>query len=301
MYAIVAADRNWGIGRDGDQLCYIPADLKRFQALTTGHAVVLGRRTLSTFPGGRPLKGRRNLILSRNPDFAPEGAEVYPDLDSLLAQAPEDSCVIGGASVYAALAERGFFPVEELSTHYANGSRLSGHVSHKGVPGVEFSTGSLGHGLSVAAGMALGGKKDNADWRVYCVLGDGECDEGSVWEAALQAHQYKLDNLVAIIDHNRMQSLDFCENTLALEPFGDKWRAFGWNVIETDGNDVDAVEKALRQAQENRGSGRPTVVIAVTTKGKGVSFMENDILWHYRTPQGEEYDAALAELEAQRP
>ena len=205
------------------------------------------------------------------------------------------------ASVYAALAERGFFPVEELSTHYANGSRLSGHVSHKGVPGVEFSTGSLGHGLSVAAGMALGGKKDNADWRVYCVLGDGECDEGSVWEAALQAHQFKLDNLVAIIDHNRMQSLDFCENTLALEPFGDKWRAFGWNVIETDGNDVDAVEKALRQAQENRGSGRPTVVIAVTTKGKGVSFMENDILWHYRTPQGEEYDAALAELEAQRP
>ena len=173
-----------------------------------------------------------------------------------------------GASVYAALAERGFFPVEVLSTHYANGSRLSGHVSHKGVPGVEFSTGSLGHGLSVAAGMALGGKKDNADWRVYCVLGDGECDEGSVWEAAQQAHQYKLDNLVAIIDHNRMQSLDFCENTLALEPFGDKWRAFGWNVIETDGNDVDAVEKALRQAQENRGSGRPTVVIAVTTKGR---------------------------------
>ena len=112
-----------------------------------------------------------------------------------------------GASVYAALAERGFFPVEELSTHYANGSRLSGHVSHKGVPGVEFSTGSLGHGLSVAAGMALGGKKDNADWRVYCVSGDGECDEGSVWEAALQAHQFKLDNLIAIIDHNRMQSL----------------------------------------------------------------------------------------------
>lgn len=201
-------------------------------------------------------------------------------------------CGTGGARL---------FPVEELSTHYANGSRLSGHVSHKGVPGVEFSTGSLGHGLSVAAGMALGGKKDNADWRVYCILGDGECDEGSVWEAALQAHQFKLDNLVAIIDHNRMQSLDFCENTLALEPFGDKWRAFGWNVIETDGNDVDAVEKALRQAQENRGSGRPTVVIAVTTKGKGVSFMENDILWHYRTPQGEEYDAALAELEAQRP
>ncbi len=206
-----------------------------------------------------------------------------------------------GASVYAALAERGFFPVEELSTHYANGSRLSGHVSHKGVPGVEFSTGSLGHGLSVAAGMALGGKKDQADWRVFCVMGDGECDEGSVWEAALQAHQYKLDNLIAVVDHNRMQSLDFCENTIALEPFTDKWRAFGWNVLQVDGHDVAALQAAFAQAKANRGTGKPTVIIAETTKGKGVSFMENDILWHYRTPQGEEYDAALKELEALRP
>ena len=206
-----------------------------------------------------------------------------------------------GASVYAALAERGFFPVEELSTHYANGSRLSGHVSHKGVPGVEFSTGSLGHGLSVAAGMALGGKKDRAEWRVFCVMGDGECDEGSVWEAALQAHQYQLDNLIAVVDHNRMQSLDFCENTIALEPFTDKWRAFGWNVMQVDGHDVDALQAAFAQAKANRGTGKPTVIIAETTKGKGVSFMENDILWHYRTPQGEEYDAALKELEALRP
>ncbi|MBE5797619.1 MAG: transketolase [Clostridiales bacterium] len=206
-----------------------------------------------------------------------------------------------GASVYAALAERGFFPVEELATHYANGSNLSGHVSHKGVPGVEFSTGSLGHGLSVAAGMALGAKKDQADWRVFCVLGDGECDEGSVWEAALQAHQYQLDNLIAVVDHNRMQSLDFCENTLALEPFGDKWRAFGWNVIGVDGHDTAALQAAFAQAKENRGTGRPTVILARTVKGKGVSFMENDILWHYRTPQGEEYEAALKELEAQRP
>ncbi len=206
-----------------------------------------------------------------------------------------------GASVYAALAERGFFPVEELSTHYANGSRLSGHVSHKGVPGVEFSTGSLGHGLCVAAGMALGGKKDQADWRVFCVMGDGECDEGSVWEAALQAHQYKLDNLITVVDHNRMQSLDFCENTIALEPFTDKWRAFGWNVLQVDGHDVAALQAAFAQAKANRGTGKPTVIIAETTKGKGVSFMENDILWHYRTPQGEEYDAALKELEALRP
>lgn len=206
-----------------------------------------------------------------------------------------------GAAVYAALAERGFFPVEELKTHYANGSRLSGHVSHKGVPGVEFSTGSLGHGLAVGAGMALGAKMDRAPWRTYVILGDGECDEGSVWEAALQAHQYGLDNLIAVVDHNRMQSLDFCEKTIALEPFADKWRDFGWQVQVVDGHDVAALQAAFAQAKGNLGGGKPSVIIAETTKGKGVSFMENDILWHYRTPQGEEYDAALKELEAQRP
>lgn len=220
----------------------------------------------------------------------------WPDRDRLILSKGH-----AGAAVYAALAERGFFPVEELSTHYADGSRLSGHVSHKGVPGVEFSTGSLGHGLAVAAGMALSGHMAEKPWTVYAVLGDGECDEGAVWEAALQAHQYRLDNLIAVIDHNRMQSLDYCENTLALEPFADKWRAFGWHAIEVDGHDTDALEKAFAEAKAQRGSGRPTVIIAVTTKGKGVSFMENDILWHYRTPQGEEYDAALRELEAQRP
>ena len=206
-----------------------------------------------------------------------------------------------GAAVYAALAERGFFPVEELSTHYGNGSRLSGHVSHKGIPGVEFSTGSLGHGLAVAAGMAMGAKLDKAPWRTYAVLGDGECDEGSVWEAALQAAQFKLDNLIAVVDHNHMQSLDFCEKTLALEPFADKWQDFGWNTLVVDGHDVAALQAAFAQAKENLGSGKPTVIIAETVKGKGVSFMENDILWHYRTPQGEEYQAALKELEAQRP
>ena len=206
-----------------------------------------------------------------------------------------------GAAVYAALAERGFFDVEELKTHYANGSRLSGHVSHKGIPGVEFSTGSLGHGLAVASGMALAAKLDSKQHRVYCILGDGECDEGEVWEAALIAHQFKLDHLIAVIDHNKMQSLDFCENTLALAPFADKWRSFGWNVLDVEGNDTDVLEPAFAQAKANAGSGKPTVVIANTIKGKGVSFMENNILWHYRTPQGEEYEAALKELEAQRP
>ena len=221
---------------------------------------------------------------------------AMPDRDRLILSKGH-----AGAAVYAALAERGFFPVEELKTHYANGSRLSGHVSHKGVPGVEFSTGSLGHGLAVGAGMALGAKMDRAPWRTYVILGDGECDEGSVWEAALQAHQYQLDNLIAVVDHNRMQSLDFCEKTIALEPFADKWRDFGWQVQVVDGHDVAALQAAFARAKNNLGGGKPSVIIAETTKGKGVSFMENDILWHYRTPQGEEYEAALKELEAQRP
>ena len=206
-----------------------------------------------------------------------------------------------GSAVYAALAETGFFPVEQLKTHYANGSILSGHVSHKGVPGVEVSTGSLGHGLGVGVGMALGAKMDGAQWRTYVVLGDGECDEGSVWEAALQAAQYKLDRLIAVIDYNHMQSLATVDETLRLEPFEQKWKDFGWNALSVDGHDTEALQKAFDWAKDNAGSRKPSVILAHTVKGKGVSFMENDILWHYRTPQGEEYDAALKELEAQRP
>ena len=141
-----------------------------------------------------------------------------------------------GAAVYAALAETGFFDIEELKTHYADGSRLSGHVSHKGVPGVEFSTGSLGHGLPVAAGMAYAAKMDNKTHKIFVVCGDGECDEGSMWEAALMANHFELDNLILTIDYNKMQSLDFCENTLKLHSLADKWKAFGWNVIDIDGH-----------------------------------------------------------------
>ena len=206
-----------------------------------------------------------------------------------------------GSAVYAALAETGFFPVEELKNHYANGSILSGHVSHKGIPGVEVSTGSLGHGLSIGAGMAMGARMNGEDWRTWVVLGDGECDEGSVWEAALQAAQFRLDRLIAVVDYNHMQSLFTVEKTLQLEPFEDKWRDFGWNAQSVDGHDVRALRAAFERAKGNAGNGKPSVVLAHTVKGKGVSFMENNILWHYRTPQGEEYEAALKELEAQRP
>lgn len=204
-----------------------------------------------------------------------------------------------GAAIYAALAESGFFDPAELKTHYQNGSRLSGHVSHY-VPGVDFSTGSLGHGLSAAAGMALTAKQDGRSNRVFVVLGDGECDEGSVWEAALFANHYRLDNLVAIVDHNHMQSLDYCEKTLELEDFAAKWRAFGWNAAELDGHDHDVLREALKNTANS--GGKPTVIIANTVKGKGVSFMESDILWHYRFPHdGWEYDGAVTELHASKP
>ena len=206
-----------------------------------------------------------------------------------------------GSAVYAALAETGFFPVEQLKTHYGNGSILSGHVSHKGVPGVEVSTGSLGHGLGIGTGMALGAKMDGKAWRTWVVLGDGECDEGSVWEAALQAAQFGLDRLCAVVDYNHMQSLFTVEKTLRLEPFEEKWKDFGWHAESVDGHDVRALRGAFERAMEQAGSGKPSVILAHTVKGKGVSFMENNILWHYRTPQGEEYEAALKELEAQRP
>lgn len=208
-----------------------------------------------------------------------------------------------GAAIYAALAESGFFPIEELKTHYANGSRLSGHVSHH-VPGVDFSTGSLGHGLSAAAGMAYAAKKDGKEYRVFAVLGDGECDEGSVWEAALFANHFRLNNLVAIIDHNHMQSMDFNENTLEIEQFSSKWESFGWNVLEVSGNIHENLKTAFNEAGKNNNKEphKPTVIIANTIKGYGVSFMQNDILWHYRFPHdGWEYDCAVNELFAKKP
>lgn len=202
-----------------------------------------------------------------------------------------------GAAIYAALAECGFFPVEELKSHYQNGSRLSGHVSHH-LPGVDFSTGSLGHGLSVGAGMALAAKQDKKGHRVFVVLGDGECNEGSVWEAAQFASFFQLSNLVALVDHNQMQSLDFCDRTLSVSPLAEKWRAFGWNVLEINGHD----HAAIREALSARSQDCPTAIVAHTVKGKGIPFMEQDILWHYRFPHnGWEYDGAVQALHEAMP
>src|SRR5512139_537699 len=198
-----------------------------------------------------------------------------------------------GACIYAALAERGYFPIADLAHHYQNGSNLSGHVTHKNVPGVELSTGSLGHGLGVGAGMALQLRRIGGSQRVYVVLSDGECDEGSNWEAAMFAAHYQLANLCAIIDYNKLQSLAPVAETMGLEPFADKWRAFGWSVIQANGHDHASLVTALGSA---KGANAPTCIIADTVKGRGVSFMENQVLWHYRSPQGEEFTAAMEEL-----
>jgi transketolase len=201
-----------------------------------------------------------------------------------------------GSAVYAALAERGFFDVLRLEQHYANGSALSGHVSHKGIPGVEISTGSLGHGLGIGCGMAYAARLANASNRVVVLLSDGECDEGSNWEAIHFAGHHRLGRLIAIVDYNGIQSLKKTEETLGLEPFAEKWRSFRWQVVEIDGHDHAALAEAL--SVDCRADGRPLCVLARTIKGKGVSFMENSVLWHYRTARGDELVAALKELDA---
>ena len=203
-----------------------------------------------------------------------------------------------GAACYAALAESGFFNVEYLKQHYKDGSILSGHVSHKGVPGVELSTGSLGHGLPVGVGMAYSGKLLDQIHRVFVLLSDGECDEGSNWEAFMFAGHYQLSNIVAIIDYNNLQSLASVEDTMGLFPLVDKLESFRWNVIEVDGHNHEDLIDALLPA--NRNLSKPTVIIAHTTKGKGVSFMENKVLWHYRSPQNDEYQNAIVEIEDQQ-
>jgi transketolase len=196
-------------------------------------------------------------------------------------------------ALYVALAKAGFFPAAELRTFCLPGSRLGGHPKIQEVPGVEASTGALGHGLSFGLGMALAGKMDSMDYRVYVILGDGECQEGSVWEAAMSAPQFKLDNLTAIIDHNKLQAMDRLENILSIAPLGEKWRSFGWHVENVDGHSTSSLKAAL----DADTSGRPKAIIANTVKGKGVSFMENVPLWHFRFPNDKELEILLRELD----
>lgn len=203
----------------------------------------------------------------------------------------------GCAALYAVLAEYGYFPLAELETYYRNGTRLAGHTMHN-VPGVELSAGSLGHGLPVATGIALAAKRDGKPHRAFCMLSDGECDEGSVWEPALFAPQHKLDNLVVLIDYNKIQSLGNVADVIDLAPLAEKWTAFGWGAREIDGHDIPAIQQAL--ADTPFIPGRPSCIVAHTVKGKGVSYMEHKLLWHYRAPRGQDLETALADLERTR-
>lgn len=196
-------------------------------------------------------------------------------------------------AVYAALAECGFFDPAELEHYGANHSVFMSHISHK-VSGVEFSTGSLGHGLPFGVGKALAAQKRGEDWRTFVLLSDGEWDEGSNWEACLFASHHRLDRLVAMVDYNKLQSLGSVEQTLSLEPFADKFRAFGWSVREVDGHDHAAILGALQSAPWE--AGKPSMLLAHTTKGRGVGFMEDQVQWHYRSPNDTQLAQALAEL-----
>ena len=202
----------------------------------------------------------------------------------------------GAAILYAVLAERGFVPASWLDEFCTDGGRLFGHVTSHGVPGVEVSSGSLGHGLPIGCGMALAARADARPSRVFVVLSDGEMDEGSTWEAVLFAAHHRLDNLVAIVDYNKIQSFGNTKDVLDLDPLADKWRAFRWEAREIDGHDHNAIAQAFADAPF--AAGRPSVLIAHTVKGKGVSFMENQLAWHYKTPDAAQLAQALAEIGA---
>jgi transketolase len=195
------------------------------------------------------------------------------------------------AAVYAILGTAGYFDVEWLDTYCHDGSKLGGHVTSHGVPGVEFSTGSLGHGLPLGVGTAIALQWRKASQNVFVICSDGEIDEGTTWESALLAAHHQLSNITLIIDRNRLQSLASTEDTLRLDPLDKKFEAFGWEALIVDGHDHERLASTLKQPQN-----RPRVVIANTTKGKGVSFMENSVLWHYRSPSAEERDLAIKEL-----
>ncbi|MGG7215140.1 transketolase [Clostridium nigeriense] len=196
--------------------------------------------------------------------------------------------------LYSVLARRGYFPVEELNTLRKIGSRLQGHPSMKCLPGVDMSTGSLGQGISSAVGMALAGKLDNKEYRVYTLLGDGELEEGQVWEAAMSAAHYKLDNLTAFVDFNGLQIDGDITKVMNPSPIDKKFEAFGWNVLVIDGHDIEEIQDAIEKAK--RFKGKPTVVVCNTVKGKGVSFMENQASWHGTAPSKEQCEQALAEI-----
>ena len=200
----------------------------------------------------------------------------------------------GAAALYATLSQRGFFPEKILDTYCQDGGKLPGHSTINCVPGVEVSTGSLGHGLPMGVGMAVAAKNDGKDYRIFVLMSDGECEEGSVWEAAMFAAHHKLDNLIGIIDYNKLQAFGRTNEIMALEPLKEKWSAFGWQVKEVNGHNFSEIEKSLSKIPFRKG--KPSLLIAHTIKGKGVSFMEDKLEWHYKNLTEADYKLVLKKL-----
>ena len=217
----------------------------------------------------------------------------WPDRDRFILSKGHASPVI-----YTALANRGYFDKAQYSSFRTVNGILQGHPDMRKTPGIDMTAGSLGHGLSAGIGMALSAKIDHKTFQTFVLLGDGECQEGLVWEAVLSAPAYGLDNLIAIVDVNRLQSCDLVCNTIPMEPFGIKWTAFGWNVVKIDGHNMLEILSALELAVRRKG--QPSVIMAHTTKGKGVSFMEDDNSWHQKAPSREQFEQAMAELEGKQ-
>ena len=274
----------------GNRFNLSAAELKEMAKKLRRHIITMTARAGSGHPGGSLsaadiITALYFKILRHNPENP-----QWPDRDRFILSKGHAAPIL-----YAALAETGYFPVAELSTLRRLDSRLQGHTDRNFTPGVEMSSGSLGMGLSFAIGVALAARLDSKNYRTFVLLSDGECEEGQTWEAALSAAHFKLDNITAIVDYNGIQLSGRIGDIMNLEPFIQKWQAFGWHTIDIDGHDLDKIFSACREAEKMKGN--PTVIIARTIKGKGVSFMENNVAFHGKAPTLEEAERALKELE----
>ena len=253
------------------------------------HAISMIHRAGSGHPGGSlsaaDILATLYFDIMRHDPERPD----WPDRDRLVLSKGH-----AAPALYAALAEAGYFPVDELLTLRQLGSRLQGHPSMRHLPGVDMSTGSLGQGLSAAVGMALGGKLDRKDHYVYVIIGDGETQEGNIWEAAMSAAHYKLDHLIAFLDRNRLQIDGRTSQVMSIAPVKEKWEAFGWNVVLVNGHDIAEIIRGVEEVK--RSEGKPSIIIAHTVKGKGVSFMEGSLNFHGKAPNDEQYEIAMREL-----
>jgi transketolase len=274
----------------GNRFSLSAVELKEMAKKLRRHVITMIAKAGSGHPGGSLsaadiITALYFKILRHNPDNP-----QWPDRDRFILSKGHAAPIL-----YAALAETGYFPVEELSTLRRLDSRLQGHTDRNFTPGVEMSAGSLGMGLSFAIGVALSCKLDSKNYRTYVLLSDGECEEGQTWEAALSADHFKLDNITAIVDYNGIQLSGRVCDIMNLEPFIQKWQAFGWHTIDIDGHNLNKIISACQEAGKMKG--KPTVIIARTIKGKGVSFMENNVAFHGKAPTLEEAEMALKELE----